>query len=353
VQISAAEVTPVELKLRQPVQMAGLPVIEQVTAIFVRLETRDGRNAWGCAVAHPDLTGETPEDAVSACQACAQAVPSLHPTNLEYSLAELAPLFDGHPAATCAFDLAFHDLLGLIAGMPLYRLMGGYRNRIQTSVTIPLAPIPDSVDIARRRARAGFKKLKVKGGLDPDADVQRVKAIHRALPNHGLRLDADGCYTVQQALDVAHALESVLEMLEQPTPPDDLEALGQVTRLSPVPVLADQSVKGPASALNLAAHKMASGLCVKVGICGGLRCARQVDAIARAAQIATLVSCTIEPALLISAGLSLALSSPGVHFADLDGHLDLVDDPTIPGFALEDGWLVANEVPGLGCTVEL
>jgi L-Ala-D/L-Glu epimerase len=353
VQIIAVEVTPVELKLRQPVQMAGLPAIDQLMAIFVRMETRDGRNAWGCAIAHPELTGEEPEEAIRACQACAQVVPSLHPTNLEYSLAELSPLVEDHPSAACAYDLAFHDLLGLIAGMPLYRLFGGYRNRIQTSATIPLATVQESVEIARSRARTGFRMLKVKGGVDPDEDVQRVQAIHRALPNHVLRLDADGGYTVKQALDVAKALKVEIEMLEQPTSPDDLEGLSHVTRLSPVPVLADQSVKGPASALELAARRMVDGLCVKVGTCGGLRCARQIDTIARAAQIATLVSCTIEPALLISAGLSLALSSPSVHYSDLDGHLDLLDDPTCPGFQLDEGWLVASDLPGLGCTVDL
>jgi L-alanine-DL-glutamate epimerase-like enolase superfamily enzyme len=353
VQITASEVIPVELKLRQPVQMAGLPEIDRVTAIFVRMETRDGRNAWGCAIAHPDLTGESPEAALRACQACAQLVPSLHPTNLEYSLAELSPLFEGHPSAACAYDLAFHDLLGLLAGMPLYRLLGGYRNRIQTSATIPIASPQVSVEVARQRARAGFKMLKIKGGIDPEADVQRVKAIHRALPDHVLRLDADGGYTVEQALEVAKALEKQLEMLEQPTPAGDLAGLRHVSRQSPVPVLADQSVRGPASALDLTAHRMVNGLCVKVGTCGGLRCARQIDAIARAGQIATQVSCTIEPALLISAGLSLALSSPSVRFGDLDGHLDLVNDPTCPGFHLEEGWLVASEMPGLGCTVEL
>lgn len=352
-QITAVEVVPVELKLRQPVQMAGLPVIEQVMAIFVRMETRDGRNAWGCAIAHPQLTGEQPEEALRACQDCAQVVPSLHPTNLEYSLAELSPLVENHPSVACAYDLAFHDLLGLIAGMPLYRLFGGYRNRIQTSATVPIAPIQESVEIARYRARAGFRMLKIKGGIDPDADVRRVKAIHRALPNHVLRLDADGGYNVEQALDVAKALEAEIEMLEQPTSPDDLEGLSHVTRLSTVPVLADQSVRGPSSALELASRRMVNGLCVKVGTCGGLRCARQIDTIARAAQIATQVSCTIEPALLIAAGLSLALSSPSVHYGDLDGHLDLLDDPTCPGFQMEDGWLVASEMPGLGCTVDL
>ncbi len=67
----------------------------------------------------------------------------------------------------------------------------------------------------------------------------------------------------------------------------------------------------------------------------------------------TMVSCVNEPALLTAAGLSFALSSPNVKYGDLDGHLDLVDDPTVPGFRLEDGWLVANDSPGLGCKVEL
>jgi L-alanine-DL-glutamate epimerase-like enolase superfamily enzyme len=67
-QITKAEAIPVELSLREPVCMAGLPEMKHVTAVFVRMETRDGRNAWGCAVAHPDLTGETPEHALQACR---------------------------------------------------------------------------------------------------------------------------------------------------------------------------------------------------------------------------------------------------------------------------------------------
>jgi L-Ala-D/L-Glu epimerase len=78
-----------------------------------------------------------------------------------------------------------------------------------------------------------------------------------------------------------------------------------------------------------------------------------VENVARAARLSALVSCVIEPALLISAGLSLALSSPGVRYADLDGSLDLVDDPSLGGFTLENGFLKATDVPGLGGNVEL
>jgi len=287
------------------------------------------------------------------CQECANLAPDLHPTNIEYSLAELALHSKASPSALCAFDLAFHDLLSLAAGMPLYRLLGGYRNRIQTSITIPLASLEESVEMACDRASQGFRMLKIKGGVDPDEDVRKVQAIRRALPGHVLRLDADGGYTVQQALDVARALETMLEMMEQPTPADDLSGLRRVKEISPVPILADQSVKGPSSALDLAANQVVDGMSIKLAACGGLGCARQIDAITRAAKMASMVSCYPEPALLTAAGLSLALSSPSVRYGDLDGYLSLVDDPSRAGFKLEEGWLIASEVPGLGYSVDL
>jgi len=352
-QITNVEVIPVELNLRLPYRTARHPEVDRVTLVFVRVETRQGRTAWGCAAFDPTITGETLEQVVQACRACADRARDLNPLNIEYALDELAQLTEETPSALCAFDLAFHDLLGLAAGMPLHRLLGGYRNRIQTSITISILPVKESVELARDRARQGFRMLKIKGGLAPEEDVRRVRAIHDALPRFTLRLDADQGYTVQQALDVARALEGKLEMLEQPTPADDLDGLRQVTKHSPVPILADESVLGPASALEIAARRAADGLSVKMATCGGLRCARQVDTIARAAQMATMVGCVHEPALLTAAGLSFALSSSNVHYGDLDGHFDLIGDPSIPGFLLEEGWLIATEVPGLGCTVDL
>lgn len=352
-QITQAEVVPVELKLKEPVKMAGFPKIEKIHAIFLRLETVKGRNAWGCTVIHPAITDEKLPDALRVLRACADMLPDLHPTNIEYTMSMITPFAAESSAAMCALDLVLHDLLGLAAGLPLYKLLGGYRDRIQTSVTVPLAGVQESVDIAQRHARAGFRMLKIKGGLNPDEDIRRVQAIHRALPHHVLRLDVDGAYTVQQAIDVAQVLQDQLEMLEQPTPAGDLEGLGEVRRHSVVPILADQSVCGPSSALELATKQIADGMSIKIATCGGIRCARQMDSIARAARLSLMVSCVVEPALMIAAGLSLALSSPGVSYSDLDGHLALVDDPTTAGFGMEDGYLIASDIPGLGCRVDL
>jgi len=353
-QISRVEVTPTQLHLREPFRSAAhLDPVAQINVVFLRAElVRDYGYAWGCAVLDP-FSGPTVEQATQVCQDCADRLLDLNPMNTQYALAELSGLTGGFPSVQCAFDVLLYDLLGLWANLPLYKILGGYRDRIQTSITLGLDDVPATVEMAEKRARDGFRILKLKGGLDPEQDVRRVKAVKRALPKLTLRLDADQGYDVQSALDVARALDGKLEFLEQPTPADDLPALRQVTENSPIPILADESLQGPGSALEIVNKRAADGVSTKLASCGGLDCARQIDTIARAGHLSTMVGCMNEPALLIAAGLALALSSPNVRYGDLDGHFDLENDPTVPGFQFDNGWLIASESPGLGCRVEL
>jgi len=353
-QIERVEVTPVQLSLREPFRTATHPEpVTNIQAVFIRAQmVRDYGDAWGCAVLDP-MSGETFEQVLRACQACADKLCDLNPLSTQYALEELSPLTDDISAVRCAFDMLLHDMLGLWSGLPLYRILGGYRDRIQTSITLSLEDVPATVGMAQKRAKDGFRILKLKGGLDPELDVRRVRAVKRALPELTLRLDADQGYDIQSALDVARALDGKLEFLEQPTPADDLVALRQVTENSPVPILADESLRGPDSALEIINQRAAHAVSTKLASCGGLDCARQIDTISRAGHLSTMVGCLNEPALLIAAGLALALSSPNVRYGDLDGHFDLENDPTIPGFQFMDGWLIATEMPGLGCRVDL
>jgi len=353
-QISHVDVTPVQMKLQEPFRTAAHPEpVTQIETVFIRAElVRDYGDAWGCAVLNP-IGEETLNDVMRASQACADKLRDLNPLNTQRALADLSELTDGYPAVQCAFDMLLYDLLGLWSGLPLFRLLGGYRDRIPTSITLGLDDVHATVEMARMRARDGFRILKLKGGLNPEEDVRRVRAVHRALPDLTLRLDADQGYRVKVALDVARALEGKLEFLEQPTPADDLVALRQVTESSPIPILADESLRGPASVLEIVNQRAAHGVSTKLATCGGLDCARQVDTVARAGHLSTMVGCLNEPALLIAAGLAFALSSPNVRYGDLDGHFYLEHDPSVPGFQFVDGWLIASTTPGLGCTADL
>jgi len=355
-QISHIEVIPITLGIKVPIRTAYNLTSNknEIDTVIVRIETRQGLTAWGCAAFDTHLTGENLDHVTQAVRNCADRALDLNPLNIEYALSQLAPLATDSPAALCAFDMAFHYLLGLAAGMPLYRLLGGYRDRIQTSITIGICSVQETVEMALDRARQGFRILKIKGGYNAEEDVNRIRAVTDALPHIQLRLDADGGYTVEQALHVTRALMGKIEMLEQPTPASaGMDTLRAITKQSRIPILADQSAVGPPSALELAAKHCADGISIKLATCGGIRCAKQMDAIARAAHLTTMVGCIHSPALLIAAELAFALSSPAVRYGDLDGHFDLSDDPTQAGFVFDDGWLIATDSPGLGCTLSL
>ena len=70
-QITHVEVVPLELSLRLPYRTAYPSQVNRAQAVFIRIETRQGDVAWGCAAVDPTKSGETLEEVIQACHACA------------------------------------------------------------------------------------------------------------------------------------------------------------------------------------------------------------------------------------------------------------------------------------------
>ena len=348
--ITRVSAWPVNIKLTEPYTIAYQSV-EETTNVFVRIET-DGRIVgYGCAAPDVHITNETSESVLKAFDEIVEpSVLGMDPLRTLYVLEKVKPLLKSQPSARAALDMALYDLLGKAAGLPLYMLLGGYRLSIPTSITIGILGEKETVERAREFVRQGFKCLKLKGGLDVDSDIGRVRNVRETVGKDiELRFDANQGYTLEQSLRfVKETRDADLELLEQPTPRAELELLGRVTNKISIPVMADESLMTLRDAFKIAGNELADMFNIKLMKVGGIAEALQIDAVARSARLEVMVGCLDEAALAISAGLHLALARPNVAYADLDGHFDLVDDPTKGAVMLRDGVLYPSERPGLG-----
>ena len=252
----------------------------------------------------------------------------------------LAALPAGSQAARAAVDIALHDLVGKRLGIPLYRLFGLQpASAAETSFTLSIGPA-EEVQTKARAAAEHFSILKLK--LDKDNHVDLVRAV-RAVTDARLVVDANCDWSEVQALELIPALADLgVEWIEQPLPEEDLEGLRRVHQASPLPIFADEPVRTARDIPRLAG--CVDGVNIKVMKAGGLREAWRMIAVARAHDLQVMLGCMIETSLGITAAAHL---SPLVDWADLDGNLDVINDP-FSGVQVVGGHLLLPDGPGLG-----
>ena len=104
-----------------------------------------------------------------------------------------------------------------------------------------------------------------------------------------------------------------------------------------MPIMADEAVLGAEDAVRLINAGGADMYNIKLAKTGGIWRARQLDAVAAASGCTTMTGCMDEAGLGIAAALHVALASTNVRYADLDGHVEFIDDPSYDAVRIIDG----------------
>jgi L-alanine-DL-glutamate epimerase-like enolase superfamily enzyme len=340
----------VRVPLRRPYSIAG-GSWDHVELALVELVDEAGRVGYGQASPAEEVTGESFAHCAEQLMLC-EVEDLLAPEagDLDLLLQRARESLSG-PAARAALDMALFDLRAKQDGVAVIEQLGRVHAGLETSITIGVLPLDETLAEAREYVGRGFRILKVKIGVEVDGDLERLARLREV---HGasvvLRVDANQGYderALERFLRGSAALD--LELIEQPLPPELDAALLHLAPEHRGRLVADESVHDARGLERMiAAGRPFGGVNVKLMKCGGIAEALRMARLAEREGLGLMWGCMDESVLGIAAALHAAYASRATRWLDLDGSLDLAEDPFTGGFALERGRLEVLARPGFG-----
>jgi len=259
--------------------------------------------------------------------------------------------------AKAGIEMALYDIVGKALNTPVYNLLGGLvRERVLLSHSLSMGTPNEVATQASDLAEQGYKTLKAKIGMDPQADMKTVEAVRERIGDGiTLRVDANmGWSSAKEAVRNIKALEKFnLELVEQPLHFSDLEGLYFVREHVDVPIMADESIWTPDDALVCIRARAVDVLNVYVTEAGGLGPAARIFAIADAARLPCTIGSMPELGIGTAAQAHLAFAMRKLDYAsDVNGFVYQSDDLIVETLRIEDGYLYPPAGPGLGVTLD-
>ncbi|MCA8976388.1 MAG: mandelate racemase/muconate lactonizing enzyme family protein [Planctomycetes bacterium] len=329
-------------------------------AVLIKITADDGTIGWGQSVPIAKWSDETLETATVALRE--YFVPALlgrDPTDLAGAHAALsaaiAPGFStGMPITRAGLDLALHDLIGRRAGKSLSQLWGLPTLDVLTlSWTVNVQQLDDVEAVMQAGSERGYRHFNIKVGPDPAFDTELARAVRRLAPDCFLWADANGGYSVENALRAAPLLaDAGTDVLEAPLRPNLLTGYRQLKRQGALPILMDEGVIAPGDLREFHALEMLDGVAMKPSRCGGLvSCKAQIE-FCRDHGLLWLGSGLTDPDLSFAATLQLYAAFGLDKPAALNGPQFLAADVLRAPIRVEHGLAHVPQGPGLGVEVD-
>jgi L-alanine-DL-glutamate epimerase-like enolase superfamily enzyme len=252
--------------------------------------------------------------------------------------------------ALAPLDIAVWDAAGKTLGQPLYRLLGGFRDRLPTYASDGLwySLSPDELAAsAKRHVDRGFGGVKLRLGKEatPEAEVLRVLAVRQAVgPDVRIMVDATESWSLTRARHAGRALQGTgIAWLEDPVHHLDLAGLAELRRELSVPIAAGEHLYHLDAFRTLLEARAVDLLILDLARVGGITPWRKIAALAQAHRIP--VCGHVVPEIQVHL-LSAIPNGHMVEYVPRSAGI-LTSMPR-----LENGELVAPPAPGLGLQLD-
>ena len=255
-----------------------------------------------------------------------------------------------------AIDLACWDIVGKTAGLPLYRLFGGYRNKVPCYVTCAYyrdgkdnVELRDEIQMLVDQGHRGFKG-KV-GGLSLAEDIERMEIVRDVIgPERELMIDVNRAWDLKTAIEGAKRLEALKPVwLEEPVRwTDDRRELKLLAQRTTIPLSGGESEITSYGCRAMLEEQAIQILQFDCTMFGGYTEGRKLAALCELnhVDVAPHHDCFIHAPLVAATPAGRIVES----FTDPERdplQAELFENP--PHIA--DGWLTLNEDPGIGLTL--
>jgi L-Ala-D/L-Glu epimerase len=331
------------LRLTQPLQ-SSYGVVRERELIGVCLTDEEGLTGHGESAPLEPYDGVSIERVLQALERYRPVLEEQAGSINGAEIVDACRRADDLPEAFAAIDLALWDRAGRRAGRPVAALLTDTpATQVPVNATLSALDRAGAAEQGARAAALGFDCLKVKVGVGDDAG--RLAAVRAAAgPQVALRLDANGAWSVEQAIRSIETLAPVgLELVEEPV--HGLAAMREVRERVTVRVAIDET----ASEHGALTAGVADAVCLKVSRCGGISGLLAAAALVRASGAEVYVASTLDGPLGVAAGVhaAAALASrgplPACGLATLEMFADLENPLPVSG-----GSIPIPATPGLG-----
>ena len=305
--------------------------------------------------AFPMIVGETQNTCYEMAKDFAALWKGKDALNIEERLNDLHSFTAGNTTIKSAFDMALYDIAAKNAAQPLYKFLGGQQKDMLSDITVGIGSPHEMALQAKVFADNGAGILKIKLGKDVETDVERIKAIRGSVGSKiKIRIDANQGWDFEDAKKALIQLgEYDIEFCEQPMRVYNDDKLPELMQVSPIKIMADESVYNHHDALRIIKNNACHYINIKLAKSGGVHEALKIIEVAKKSNIKCMMGGMLESRVALTAFAHFAAANPQIIFYDMDtcmlGHKE---DPVTGGITY-DGYKV--QLPngiGIGADVQ-